>query len=145
MSHALDHVVVWVEDPLRSVEFFEAVVGLPGVRVEEFRAGAAPFPSVRVSETSIIDLMPRSLAPRLDAALGAADPALGGSAGHPINHVCLAMSADEFEALRARLLRRGITPAGEMQRSFGARGLAPRTFYFRDLDGNVFEARYYAG
>jgi hypothetical protein len=24
-------------------------------------------------------------------------------------------------------------------------GFAPRTFYFYDLDGDVFEARYYAG
>lgn len=76
MARTLDHVVIWVEDPLRSVEFFEAVVGFPGVR--------------------------------------------------------------------ARLQQHGIAPAGEMVRSFGARGLAPRTFYFRDPDANVFEARYYA-
>jgi hypothetical protein len=27
--------------------------------------------------------------------------------------------------------------------SFGARGTARRSFYFRDPDGNVFEARHY--
>jgi hypothetical protein len=27
--------------------------------------------------------------------------------------------------------------------AFGARGIAPRTFYFTDLDGNVLEARHY--
>ena len=32
---------------------------------------------------------------------------------------------------------------GEMKSSFGARGLAPHTFYFGDPDGNVLEARYY--
>ena len=30
-----------------------------------------------------------------------------------------------------------------MKQSFGARGLAPQTFYFGDPDGNVLEARYY--
>jgi hypothetical protein len=31
-----------------------------------------------------------------------------------------------------------------MEKSFGARGLAPETFYFPDPDGNVIEARYYS-
>jgi hypothetical protein len=30
-----------------------------------------------------------------------------------------------------------------MQQSFGARGLAPEAFYFKDPDNNVIEARYY--
>ena len=144
MARTLDHVVIWVEDPLRSAEFFEKVVGFPGVRVEEFRAGEAPFPSVRITDDTIIDLMPRELAPRLNAFTSADDPTTAESAGHPVHHICFAMSEPEFEALRARLVQHGIAPAGEMLRSFGARGLAPRTYYFRDLDGNVFEARYYA-
>jgi catechol 2,3-dioxygenase-like lactoylglutathione lyase family enzyme len=144
MARTLDHVVIWVEDPLRSVEFFEAVVGFPGVRVAEFRAGEAPFPSVRITDETIIDLMPRALAPRLNAFTSADDPGAADSAGHPVHHICFAMSEPEFEALRGRLLQHGIAPAGEMLRSFGARGLAPRTYYFRDPDGNVFEARYYA-
>jgi catechol 2,3-dioxygenase-like lactoylglutathione lyase family enzyme len=139
MSPRLDHVVLWVEDPLRSVEFFERVVGLAGVRVPEFREEAAPFPSVRVSEDTILDLMPRAAAPAVSAVTGAA-----GTAGHLINHVCLAMSEEEFERLRARLTAHGTPPSHEMERSFGARGLAPRAFYFRDPDGNIFEARYYA-
>jgi catechol 2,3-dioxygenase-like lactoylglutathione lyase family enzyme len=139
MSRRVDHVVLWVEDPLRSVEFFERVVGLAGVRVAEFKLGEAPFPSVRVSEDSILDLMPRSAVPMVDAIVGAA-----GSAGHVVNHVCLAMSKDEFESLRTRLTAQGTPPGHAMERSFGARGLAPHAFYFRDPDGNVFEARYYA-
>lgn len=134
----LDHVVLWVDDPVRSVAFFEEVIGLTPLRVDEFRAKQAPFPSVRVAAGSIIDLMPRTMAPVINAVPGAA-----GSAGHPINHVCLAMSRAEYDALRGRLAAKGIAPGHVMQRSFGARGLAPEAFYFRDPDGNILEARYY--
>jgi catechol 2,3-dioxygenase-like lactoylglutathione lyase family enzyme len=49
MQAKLDHVVLWVADPFRSLEFYERVVGLTPVRADEFREGKAPFPSVRVS------------------------------------------------------------------------------------------------
>src|SRR6266536_1310675 len=58
MNIRLDHGGLWVDEPLRAVDFYERVVGLPGLRVEEFRAGSAPFPSARISEDSILDLMP---------------------------------------------------------------------------------------
>ncbi len=130
--------VLWVEDPLRAVDFYERVVGLAGVRVEEFRSGQAPFPSVRISEDTIVDLMSRSAAPVVDLLSGST-----GSAGHPVNHLCVSMGEADFEALRQRLEKGGITASTMMEQSFGARGLAPRAFYFRDPDGNVLEARYY--
>jgi extradiol dioxygenase family protein len=65
------------------------------------------------------------------------------SAGHPVNHLCLAMSEAEFAALRERLAARAVATSAVMEQSFGARGLAPKAFYFRDPDGNVIEARYY--
>ncbi len=138
MPVRVDHVVLWVDDPLRSVEFYEKVVGLPGVRTEEFRAGKAPFPSVRIAEDSIIDLMARAAAPIIDAMLG-----VTGTTGHSVNHVCLAMTRAEVEALRKRLIDRGVTVSRTMVNSFGARGLAPEAFYFLDPDNNVVEARYY--
>jgi glyoxylase I family protein len=51
MQAKLDHVVLWVTDPLRSLEFYEKVVGLAPVRADEFREGKAPFPSVRSPAT----------------------------------------------------------------------------------------------
>jgi hypothetical protein len=51
MQAKLDHVVLWVAEPLRSLEFYERVGGLIPVRADEFREGKAPFPSVRVSAT----------------------------------------------------------------------------------------------
>src|SRR3954471_21679421 len=135
----VDHLVLWVEDPLRTVSFFEQVVGLAPVRLEEFKAKQVTFPSVRVSDDTVIDIFPKSAAPMIDAIPGAK-----GTAGHPTNHICLAMSEPEYVALAKRLEENG-TPAGRnMENQYGARGLAPKAFYFRDPDGNILEARYYA-
>lgn len=138
MDVRVDHVVLWVEDPLRSVEFYERVLGFAGVRVEEFSRGAAPFPSVRISADSILDLMPTRMAALLNSIPGAA-----GSAGNKVNHLCLAMSEEEYRALHARLAEHGVATPVTMPNSFGARGVAPEAFYFTDPDGNVLEARYY--
>jgi catechol 2,3-dioxygenase-like lactoylglutathione lyase family enzyme len=138
MDAHLDHVVLWVSDPLRSVAFYEEVLRLEPLRVDAFREGKAPFPSVRISGETIIDLMPMAMAAVVNAIPGAA-----GSAGHRVNHLCLSMSKDAYEALRGRLIERGQPPAMTMQESFGAQGHAPEAFYFGDPDGNVLEARYY--
>jgi len=138
MGVSLDHVVLWCADPLRSVDFYERVVGLPGERVDEYREGRTPFPSVRISPGSLIDLMSRNAAPAVDAMVGA-----DGTAGHPVNHVCLAMGRDEFDALRQRLAEHGTATSALSERSFGAQGLAAQAFYFRDPDDNIIEARHY--
>ena len=132
----LDHLVLWVEDPLKSLAFFVDVVGLTGVREEEFRVGKSTYLSVRVDENTIIDLMPRTFAARVNEIPGAA-----GTAGHLTNHVCLAMTEAEYHALKERL---GARAGHVMERQVGARGVAPMAFYFKDIDGNVLEARYYA-
>jgi catechol 2,3-dioxygenase-like lactoylglutathione lyase family enzyme len=137
-SMRLDHVVLWVADPVAAARFYTEAVGLEPVRLTEFVEGKVPFPSVRVNEETIFDLAPHTLADRMKMLPGAAD-----SAGHPVNHVCLSLSADAFDALRARLERYGVPLSDIGHDSFGARGSAPRSFYFRDPDGNVFEARHY--
>ncbi|MFJ1707717.1 VOC family protein [Kitasatospora sp. NPDC088346] len=138
MAYVLDHVVLWVADPVRSAAFYREVLGLEPLRLAEYRDGAAPFVSVRVSPSTILDLTPRSSAPALDATPGAE-----GSAGHPVNHVCLAMTAEEYDALRARLLAGGHRVTPDRADLYGARGPAPRSCYFPDPDGNVIEARHY--
>ncbi len=138
MSLRIDHVVLWVADPLRSVAFFERTLGVTGVRVAEFEAGKVPFPSIRLSDETLIDLMPLRAAPMLNGFPGAA-----GSAGNKANHVCLAMDKAAYDALRTRLAADGVATPVTMKSSFGAQGSAPEAFYFADLDGNVLEARYY--
>jgi glyoxylase I family protein len=134
----LDHVVLWTKNPQASMDFYTKIIGLDPVRFDEYAAGAAPFPSVRVSEDSIIDLMPMARADATDS-----QTQVGGSAGHPVNHVCLAMSKSEYDALDQRLQAVGVDTGARLSPTFGARGWGPQAFYFADPDGNVLEARYY--
>ena len=134
----LDHVVLWVHDPVASADFYEKTLGMEPLRLTDFAEGAVSFPSVRLNDETIFDLVPLSAAPGMKMVPGAAD-----SAGHPVNHVCLALPGDGFEALRGRLEERSVPVSDISYDSFGARGTARRSFYFRDPDGNVFEARHY--
>ncbi|KND38451.1 VOC family protein [Streptomyces acidiscabies] len=137
-SARLDHVVLWVRDPVASAGFYARAVGLDPVRLPEFAAGEVPFPSVRVNDDTLLDLMPLTLAPDMRML-----PDSAASAGHPVNHVCLALQAPAYDALRARLESLDVPTSPVAHGSFGARGKAPRSFYFRDPDGNVVEARHY--
>ncbi|MDF2265509.1 VOC family protein [Streptomyces coacervatus] len=134
----LDHVVLWVRDPVAAADFYEKAVGLRPLRITEFSSGKASFPSVRLNDETILDLMPHSMAEHMKMLPDAAD-----SAGHPVNHVCLALPGDDFDALRSRLEERTVPVSELSYDSYGARGNATRSFYFRDPDGNVFEARHY--
>ncbi len=140
MAMQVDHVVLWVEDAARALDFYLRVVGLEGVRVEEFQMGTAPFPSVRVSEGSIFDLVPAVGAPMAAHFTGEVKPT---AAGKPLNHVCLSMDRTEFQALANRLAAEGVSTHRVGERSFGARGSSKHWFYFQDPDGNVIEARHY--
>ncbi|MEU0476525.1 VOC family protein [Streptomyces olivaceus] len=134
----LDHVVLWVRDPVAAAGFYEENLGLRPLRVTEYAAGTVSFPSVRLNEETILDLAPHSMAERMRVLPGA-----DASAGHPVNHICLSLSRPDFEALRSRL-EEGSVPVSELSHdSYGARGPARRSFYFADPDGNIIEARHY--
>ncbi len=134
----LDHIVLWTTDPRASMDFYTRVVGLEPVRFVEFENNEAPFPSVRVCEDSIIDLLPVDNVASTESLTKVA-----GSAGHPVNHVCLALSKSEYDALDRRLQAEGVDTSARLNRTYGARGWAPQGYYFADPDGNVVEARYY--
>lgn len=134
----LDHIVLWTKDPHRSMDFYSRVVGLAPVRFDEFEAKEAPFPSVRVCEDSIIDLVPTD-----DVSGTESLTKVVRSAGHPVNHVCLALSKSEYDALDLRLQAEGVDTSARLGPTYGARGWAPHGYYFADPDGNVVEARYY--
>ena len=136
----IDHAVLWVENANRALEFYVDVLGLTPVRAKYFEEGKARFPSVRVNEGTVFDLMePSELLSLVQKFTGGGE----GIGGGPINHLCLSMSASEYAEISARLIERGVelTPGGEDV--FGARGQAVRSIYFNDPDGNVLEIRYY--
>jgi catechol 2,3-dioxygenase-like lactoylglutathione lyase family enzyme len=119
----LDHVVVNCADVERSLRWYAEVLGLEAVRVPEWRAGAAPFPSVRVNERTIIDLL-------------AAD-----RSGVNVDHVCLVIEPTDLAALAASG-RFDVVGDGPVEGLFGARGLAA-SLYVRDPDANTIELRCY--
>ena len=117
----VDHVVVNVADAEKSLAFYCGELGLEGVRVEEWRRGEAPFPSVRVSEGTILDLfeLPRT--------------------GENVNHFCLTVEPADFDQVKASGRFEVLDGPGKR---FGARGEGV-SLYIRDPDGNTVELRYY--
>ena len=136
----LDHVVLWVKNAKRALEFYVDALGLEPVRADEFAAGKARFPSIRVNQTTILDLMePSELLSIVQEFTGSGE----GIGGAPINHLCLSMSAAEFHGVSERLEARGVNLKSGGENAFGAQGQAVRSVYFNDPDGNVIEIRYY--
>jgi catechol 2,3-dioxygenase-like lactoylglutathione lyase family enzyme len=119
----LDHVVLNCQDVDRSLRWYVEELELQAVRVDEWRAGTAPFPSVRVDDATIIDLL-------------AAD-----RSGVNVDHICLVVEPTDLGALAAsgRFEVVGDGPVGGL---FGARGYAT-SLYVRDPDGNTIELRTY--
>ncbi len=120
----LDHVVLTVADVERSLAWYRDIVGLAPTRVEEWRRGEAPFPSVRVDATTIIDLIP------------------GGSpdTGHNMDHLCLVVRPTD---LRAWADKAGVGILEGPVPRYGAKGTGT-SIYVRDPDGNTVELRHYA-
>jgi catechol 2,3-dioxygenase-like lactoylglutathione lyase family enzyme len=117
----LDHVVLNVADVERSLAFYTDELGLAPIHVEEWRRGERFFPSVRISEGSILDLL--------------ASPRTGDN----VDHICLVVEPMDFDALIAS--GRFEIEDGPAIR-FGARGDGT-AIYFRDPDRNLIELRYY--
>ena len=96
----LDHLVLVVEDVERSLAWYGRHAGLGGVRVDEWRRGEAPFPSLRVDDTTIIDLVPRT------PGEGGTGGGTGGGAGPDrgrLDHICFVVSEDDRARLAAEL------------------------------------------
>ncbi len=136
----LDHAVLWVESSKRALDFYVEVLGFEPVRAEEYTAGKARFPSVRVNKNTVFDLMEYGELLSLVQEFTGGGKDIGGA---PMNHLCIAMSQSEYEAVSARLEARGTKPKPGGEDVFGAQGQAVRSVYFNDPDGNVLEIRYY--
>lgn len=134
----IDHIVLWVESPKRALAFYVDVLGLAPVRAQNFEDGSASFPSVRINETTIFDLMDRNNVSVVRQFTGGHE-----SGGTPVNHVCLSMNASDYASLSARLVENGVDLKPGGAKAFGAAGHAEHSVYFCDPDGNVLEIRHY--
>ena len=118
---ALDHIVLICADVERTLGWYRDLLGLETVRFDEWKRGDVPFPSLRVSESTIIDLV-------------AGEPSDG-----RLDHFCLVVEPVDLGAIAA---------SGDFDvvqgpaRRFGARGDGT-SLYVRDPDGTVVELRHY--
>ena len=116
-----DHLVLRCADVESTLAWYVDLLGLEAVRVDDWRRGRVSFPSVRVDDGTIIDLVS---GPTHDGRL---------------DHICIVVDAIDLASLAA---------SGEFDvvegpvRRFGARGEGT-SLYVRDPDGLVVEIRHY--
>lgn len=116
----LDHIVLRVRDAEVSTEWYRTKLGLEPLRLEEWRAGDAPFVSMRLDGATIIDLQEAE------------------SDGTNMDHLAVVIEEDleqviaagDFEIIRGP------------NRLYGAQGWG-HGVYVLDPDGNVVELRTY--
>lgn len=116
-----DHLVLTVAAIEPALDFYCGTLGLEPVRVDRWRAGEAPFPSVRVNADTIIDLVE------------------GEPSGSNVDHFCLVVEPLDWQSVIDSGMFTVLT--GPVSR-FGARGTAT-SIYVRDPDGNTVELRWY--
>jgi catechol 2,3-dioxygenase-like lactoylglutathione lyase family enzyme len=117
-----DHLVLRVRDVEQSLRFYVDTLGLEGTRVEQYRAGTVPFPSVRITPDTVIDLD------------GRVEPD-----GTNVAHFCVEIAEVPLD----ELAKRGdLEVSGGPVRRWGARGEAD-LIYIKDPDGNIIELRHY--
>ncbi|HMG42151.1 MAG TPA: VOC family protein [Acidimicrobiales bacterium] len=121
---AVDHFVLVVSDVDRTLAWYQHYAGLAPMRVDEWRREEVFFPSLRVSEETIIDVLP-----------GRDE---GSSERGHLDHICFVVSVADRESLAA-------DPSLEVVDSgvrYGARGDG-ESLYVRDPDGLLVEFRSY--
>ncbi len=123
----LDHLVLNVKDIDKSLQFYRDVLGLEVLREDQFRRGEVGFVSVRVSESSLIDLR-------------SSDGETGGSRN--LDHFCLVVDEHDMEGLIEALQSQGVDARGPAGVRWGARGNGP-SFHVTDPDGNQIEIKSY--
>jgi len=135
MQCSIDHIVLNVEDNEKMVTFYSNVLMFAPERLEEYRAGDVPFPSVRLNENMIIDLFPKKMWQK---------SARSEQCRENLNHFCIALSKGAWENLLERLHANNIDIEDGPVPRWGAHGTGT-SIYFRDPEGNLIEARYYEG
>jgi extradiol dioxygenase family protein len=131
----MDHIVLNVENEENMMAFYSEVLQIQTERLQEYRKGEVPFPSVRLNSNTIIDFFPKKMWQKSNKAeLGREN----------LNHFCIALNRREWDNLLVRLEANKVEiEEGPVQR-WGAHGTGT-SIYFRDPEKNLIEARYYEG
>ena len=124
----MDHIVLSVSDVERSLAFYTGTLGLGGERLDEFRAGKVGFPSVRINEHTLIDLVQAG--------------AQASEGKKNLDHFCLVSESVDLGKLAAELKQAGVVVVQEPVSRWGARGQAT-SIYIQDPDQNEIEIRCY--
>lgn len=119
-----DHVVLITPDPERSLAWYRDKLGLQPEREAEWRAGQVPFVSLRVNESTVIDLL------------------AGERSGRNVDHVSMRV-ADDTD-LHAVAASGDFEVVSGPSWIWGAQGHG-WGIYVRDPDGNVVELKHYGG
>ena len=129
---SMDHIVLNVREMDRVLDFYLNVLGLQGERLEEFRQGKVPFPSVRISRDTLIDLFP----------LGGTDKIVRSEAPQDLNHFCLVIEKTDMAKVVTHLEQHGVTIVQGPVTRWGAHGNGT-SIYCLDPEGRQLEIRYY--
>jgi catechol 2,3-dioxygenase-like lactoylglutathione lyase family enzyme len=116
-----DHLVLKCTDIEATLRWYTEELGLAPVRLDEWRAGEVPFPSLRINAHTIIDLV------------------TGDTVDGRLDHICLVVQPTDFDQLAQSGRFEVLDGPGSR---FGARGDGI-SLYIRDPDGATVELRYY--
>lgn len=133
MQCLMDHIVLNMDDDEKMIVFYTKVLMLAPERLEEYRAGDVPFPSVRLNPDTIIDLFPKKMWQ---------ENTLDGRGHENLNHFCIALSKKTWGELLERLHANNVDIEEGPVPRWGAQGVGT-SVYFRDPARNLIEARYY--
>ena len=133
MTLAMDHIVLNVVDIKAMLHFYTEVLKLEGERIDAYQDDQVPFPSVRLTADTIIDLFPKKM-------WGKNNP---DQVCRPnLNHFCLVSDRKGWEELKSRLAAHDIPIDEGPVKRWGAHGTGI-SIYFRDPEENLIEVRYY--
>ena len=124
----MDHIVLNVRDVEQSLAFYTSALSLKGERLDEYRSGKVGFPSVRINDHTIIDLVQAG--------------AIEANVTRNLNHFCLVSESTDLVKLADELRKDGVVVVQEPVSRWGARGQAT-SIYIQDPDANEIEIRCY--
>lgn len=117
---AMDHVVLVSPDPERLIAWYTEVLGLGTERLDQWRRGEVPFASLRVDDTTIVDVQ------------------RGERSGTNVDHLAFVVDVSVAELTELA----GAHGVAAPRSLFGARGQG-QGIYLRDPDGTGVELRTY--